>query len=844
MAAGPALLPSAARARIRGPDFAAHVWSAPLIPAALALTFGIVLDRYLVIPIAGSLITAAILLVAWMIASFGRETFLALIYLWGGVGALAAAYHRWHLDGFRADDISRYAATQPVPVTVRGIVHGEVIRPRSQSGPLRIVPDSPSLRFVLRATALMLPDGWQTVSGRVQVHVTGQVRLRAGDEVECVGRLAVPEPPGNPGEFDYAAHLRSQGIRTTLAIRDGKHDGERDVPAAIRTIAGGLRSFAGWLSAIGDWCKNILEQALPESQARIARALLLGDGSAMTGEDWEQYLRTGVIHALAISGQHLVVLGGFVWIVLRVAGMRRRTGALLIAAFLMGYALLVGGRPPVMRAAWMVLALSGGLWLQRPVQPANSFALAWILVVACRPTDVFNSGCLLSFLAVAMLIWGSGQWQAREMDPLDKLIDESRPAWQRLLRWLGKIVLWAYAVNLAVWLAVSPLVAARFHLVSPVALLIGPPVVMLTSIALLTGFLVLIFAPIFAPLGMPFAALTSHALLGCDMLVSFGDNMPGAYWYVADIPEWWLWPFYVGLLAALLVEPLRRRWGWGLLAATGWLAVGLLVGALPRGREELRCTFLAVGHGGCTVIETPDGRTLLYDAGALTGPDVTRKYIAPYLGRRGITRIDELFISHADLDHFNGIQALLDRFGAGQVTCTPTFAQRSSKGVPVTLDAIRKRGVPVRITKSGDRLRAGAVQIDVLHPPAKGPEGKENARSMVLQIGHAGRTILLTGDLESPGLERVLSLPARKLDVLMAPHHGSRFPNTPALAGWASPKVVVSSQDKPRFENAEPYSARGAVYLATWPHGAVTIRIAAAGMSVSTFRSRRQWNCE
>lgn len=837
MAAGPALMLSSARRRTIVPAIDAHVWIAPLVPVALALTAGIVLDRHLGIPIGGSLITAALLLAAWGIASLGRESLLALVYLWGGVAALTAAYHRWHLDGVRADDIGRYAATQPAPVTVRGIVHGEAISPRLQRGPLRVLPEVESTRFVLQATSLRLPDGWRTVSGRAQVHATGRIGLSVGDEIECVGRLTSPDTPGNPGEFDYAAHLRDQGIRAMLDVRGG--------PAAIDTLTtGGFRWFRAWLSTIGNWCKDILDQSLPERQAAIARALLLGDGSAMTSDDWEAYLRTGVIHALAISGQHLVVLGGFAWMVLRVCGVRRRTGALLVATFLMGYALLVGGRPPVMRAAWTVLALSGGLLLQRPVLPANSFALAWIVVAACNPTDVFNSGCLLSFLAVAMLIWGIGQWRGGETDPLDALIDESRPLWVRLLRQLGKIILWIYAVNLAVWLAVSPLVAARFHLVSPVALLIGPPVVLLTSIALLAGFLLLILASIFAPLGTPFALVTSWALWGCDMLVSFGVRVPGGYWYVADIPDWWLWPFYLGLLAALLVEPLRRRWGWGLVAATGWLAVGLLVGVLPRSRDDLHCTFLAVGHGGCTVVETPDGRTLLYDAGAINGPDVTRKFIAPYLWQRGITRIDELFISHADLDHFNGIPAILERFGVGQVTCTPTFSQRTIQGVAITLDAIRRRGVPVRIVQSGDRLAAGPIRIDVLHPPPAGPRGPENARSMVLQIAYAGRTILLTGDLESPGLERVLSLPARKLDVLMAPHHGSRFPNTPELARWASPRVVVSSQGKPRFENVEPYTSHGAHYLATWPHGAVTIRIDSDGMSVDTFRSKQQWKFE
>ena len=145
----------------------------------------------------------------------------------------------------------------------------------------------------------------------------------------------------------------------------------------------------------------------------------------------------------------------------------------------------------------------------------------------------------------------------------------------------------------------------------------------------------------------------------------------------------------------------------GAAAGLGWLCVGLLCGAARLPSDELRCTFLAVGHGGCTVMETPDGRTLLYDAGALGGPDVTRRQIAPFLWYRGIRRIDEVFLSHADLDHFNGLPELLDRFAVGQVTCTPTFADKNTEGVRETLDALRRRGVPIRIVKAGDVLMGG-----------------------------------------------------------------------------------------------------------------------------------------
>ena len=125
----------------------------------------------------------------------------------------------------------------------------------------------------------------------------------------------------------------------------------------------------------------------------------------------------------------------------------------------------------------------------------------------------------------------------------------------------------------------------------------------------------------------------------------------------------------------------------------------------------------------------------------------------------------------------------------------------------------------------------------MLHPPAIGPEGNENARSLVLRVCHGGHTLLLTGDLEGAGLERVLALPPANVDVLMAPHHGSRTSNKPELADWARPRVVIASQGPPRGVSrpVEPYSRQGATFLGTWLHGAVTIHSGPEELIVETF---------
>jgi competence protein ComEC len=401
----------------------------------------------------------------------------------------------------------------------------------------------------------------------------------------------------------------------------------------------------------------------------------------------------------------------------------------------------------------------------------------------------------------------------------------------------------SYLITLIITIVLLPLIASRYHLVSLAGLVIGPPVVLLTSIALLCGFLLIPVAMVSSALAFPLAWLTHWSLFACEYLVAKADRIPFGHWYVADVGDWWLIGFYGLLLALLAFQTLGHYWRILAVCGLGWLCLGFAIGSSRRVGDELRCTFLAVGHGGCTVLELPDGRVLLYDTGSLGGPDVTRRQIAPFLWYRGIRRIDEVFLSHADLDHFNGLPSLLDRFAVGQVTCTPTFSEKPTAGVRFTLAELERQRVPVRIVTAGDRLAAGDVDIEVIHPPPVGPDGNENARSMVLLVRHAGHSLLLTGDLEGPGLERVLGMEFPSIDILMAPHHGSRTSNTPALAAWARPKLVVSCEGLPRglTRAPEPYTPVGVRFLGTWPNGAVTVRSHSTGLIVQTYQSKEEF---
>ena len=219
------------------------------------------------------------------------------------------------------------------------------------------------------------------VSGKVRVTIEGRLGdFHANDLIELVGRLSKPMPPANPGERDYRSQLLDQRITATLHV-------EKSAATVTRLEEGWRTTLFGWLGVVRGWGTRAFRETLSVHESGLAAALLLGDTTAFDRDGWDSYVRTGVVHVLAISGQHLVILAWFVWMVLKLFGVRRRRGAWIVMAVMIGYTLLTGARPSAVRAAVMVFAFCGAMLIRRPINRANAFALAWLVVVVLNPTD-------------------------------------------------------------------------------------------------------------------------------------------------------------------------------------------------------------------------------------------------------------------------------------------------------------------------------------------------------------------------------------------------------------------------------------------------------------------------
>ena len=808
---------------------------APALSVVVAVSIGIVADWYLQFPFVPSLLIAFCLSLLWLclfqirssdcdlsrtaLRGFRVPTFSVWVLL-SACGFLGAAWHQFQWSLIRTDDLLAFATetARPARLVARVETDPVLVHPTPTDFPTALPKRSRTIAN-LRARLLIRGQEQIPVSGLVRMEVIGDLGpLAPGTIVDVLGVISRPQPVGNPGGFDFRMFLRERGIHTII---------RGEFPESIRIVEaapGGIWSYLrSWQKA----CADRLRQRLSSVNAPVAIALLLGPRTDIPKDLKDAFLQTGTVHFLAISGANVAILVMFLWPMRQMLRIPQRWGLFLIGAVVWGYVLITDADPPVVRAAVIVTMWLLSLSVGRGLASVNQLALAALIILIRNPHDLFQAGAQLSFLAIMALHWLAGQaWVTREqpVDPLDEL---TRPLWRTWLSWwLGKIWL-ALAASAVVWLFTLPLILARFHLVSPVGFLANVFLQLWMVLTLLLGYACLAGVIFFSPLAWLCAPVFDFCLLIFAGTVRYAAATPGGHLQVPGPADWWL-AGYCALLIPLALGILKRssrRQVWRCLAV--WCLVGCICSLPPRSNPGLRCTFLSVGHGAAILLEFPNRRTILYDAGSLEDASRASQAVEHLLVERGLMHLDAILISHADIDHFNGVPRLLQELSVGELFISPAFLDFKQESVQRVCLAAVQALVPIKLVWSGDQLKCGPdVTVEILHPVVRGPGGDDNANSVVLSVQYAGKRILLTGDLEKGGLLEFLSHAPRQHDILLAPHHGSQKANPPELARWASPRwVVVSGGHDAAWTKLRESYGEGATLLSTSKHGAVTFEI-------------------
>lgn len=800
----------------------------PAVPVAICFSIGIALDRWLELPWMVWLIGGLLLAVGWMACQWRQRHRLAaiVILLW----CLFLGGGRHHMAWYtgRVDDIVLFATNPSQPVRLMGTLVSEPRIRSVEDDQLRsVLPPSDRSTCLIACRSLVSGRSHQPVSGLSQLSVSGHLlHAHVGDEVEVFGQLFEFVAPRNPGEFDFREYHRRKGVRTRVFAGS---------PEAVQMRAA---PTTNWLSRsiarVRDQCQELFVVHLSQRTLPTASALLLGDRSDLSDDVRQAFAESGTMHMLAVSGLHVGILAALVWFCCRLLNLSPAASAAVLLTIVFAFALITNGRPPVIRATVFAFIATVGYAGGRRSQAANVLALSALVVLIWCPTDLFATGTQLSFLAVTALIWMSAlQTQRAEADsraaspPIPEATGWVPQTLGTGRRWLKQ----GYVLTAAISLFTAPLIAARFHLVSPIGLAINILLVPVVVLVLWLGFGFLFCGFLLPRLAFLFAVPFEKGLGWLLAIVDEAAHLQLSHFYVAGPATWWLVGYYV-LLAAIVWLTTRRRPAhvcWKALFV--WCCVGLAVPLMPTRATGLRCTFLDVGHGCSVLLELPSGKTLVYDAGSLHDGMRASNIVRLALWERNRSRIEAIMLSHADIDHYNGVPEILRTIPVGTMFVARPFLDFDQKGVAVVCEAAADANVPIRIVGRGDQLLTDPeVVIRVLQPGLIGSHSGDNENSIVIEIEYAGRRILLCGDLEKEGLQQMLSLQHRKVDLLLSPHHGSLASNTRELAEWSQPdRVVVSgSRHSSRRALKERYGDETRI-LSTHMSGAITIEIDATG---------------
>ncbi|HPX87716.1 MAG TPA: DNA internalization-related competence protein ComEC/Rec2 [Methylophilaceae bacterium] len=605
-------------------------------------------------------------------------------------------------------------------------------------------------------------------------------------------RLKRPHGSQNPHGFDFEAWALSENIRAT---------------GSIKTKAGlkKLDNFVWHPSYVVEHIRARIQNRIASVLAGkpyigVIQALVMGNDSQITPEDWQIFLRTGTTHLMSISGLHITMLAGlafglvsFCWrripqLAIRIPTRKAAVFAGVITAVC--YALLAGFSVPTQRTVYMLSVFAVALWSGRQVAIAQVLAIALVVVVVLDPWAVNAPGFWLSFGAVALIAYALG---AR----------------------IGKLHWFRVAVQTqwAVTIGMLPLLLVMFNqasIISPVANAIAIPVIsfVVTPFALLGSFL-----PVDAPLEWSYFALAI-----CMRVLSWLNQLPLATWQQHSPPVWTLFPALLGVVWLLLPRGVPMRW----LGLLGFLPMLFILPARPM-QGDMKVTVLDVGQGLSAVVQTTK-RTLLYDTGPKFNAqsDAGSRVVLPYLRGEGISKLDGMVVSHNDTDHSGGLTSILTLMPVDWLNS----ALPENTVLPENLETMQ--------CYAGQIWTWDDVQFEVLHPSLGSYEDaqlKDNDRSCVLKITSQAGSMLLTGDIEKNIEQALIEADAEilKSDVIIAPHHGSKSSSTAAFIEAVSPSVSIMTPGYlNRYQHPKPevmarYQAAGSRIYRSDYHGALEI---------------------
>lgn len=581
--------------------------------------------------------------------------------------------------------------------------------------------------------------------------------------------------PKNFSGFDNDKRLFADGVDGVYTLKSYSQIHSKVSLMQKRLLA--RANFSKWLT-----------EHCPEHLSAFYKILLLGDKSDF--KPYDTFKDLGLAHLFAISGLHFGLIYGVLNKLLMVGNRYLKHG--LILFFLGLFLFWIGFSYSAMRAFFIILYVSVGKCLHKPVDLKLALAFSCILILALEPRAVLSSAFQLSFFAyfVVSIVLESGD--KKWVQGLKLQFYLMPPT----IYFFGKAHVLSFLMNLVAIPAMGILLPASIlHL----ALLMSP---------LKNGFHWMTFL-------MDGVVRVSSSLLSKVPLVF----MPNFFTRTSDYIFAGLWLFLILVLFTSNVWSIDyKKWisRLTLLLVVCCVVYDGLLFALCKGE----ISFVDVGHGDGAVI-TSKGHTFVIDLGD------TYFDMGNYLIAKGIKSVEGLVISHAHKDHHGGLEKLLS-----QVEVKKVFLNQET--LEVVRPILEEFKTGFLVVDQQMQIKYGHIQMDVM-PFFSETETNDNMLFVALSMkGIRGD---FTGDLHK---EKLNQLSGRgEMTFIKIPHHGSKTSLAPAYYESAKAQLGIISHGAkhglPDEVIVELLAKHMESLYSTYYNGEVKLSLYPWGMQVKTY---------
>ncbi len=484
-----------------------------------------------------------------------------------------------------------------------------------------------------------------------------------------------------------------------------------------------------------------------------------------------------------------------------------KKAAILSILFLFFYGQLTGFPVATTRAVIMLCCRLIARYTGRSYDVWSALAFSGIIILLQEPLQLFQSGFLLSYAAIAGI------------HLFEPVMD--------VLKIKNSIV--RSVISGSVFFVVTlPLMLWFFYEICPYTIVVNLIVLPMLSLLIGLGIAGCVLSFIWQT-GGEFVLATSHYILKyyewiCQVTTELSFSQ-----VVVGRPSFGWMVVYYGVLLGMVAVVVYGRKKWCV-----YVGVCLLTLIISRARPQhaFLYTQLDVGQGDSACIIYED-KTYMIDGGSTSEKEIGKYVLERFLKFYGRQQVDVVFITHSDADHINGILELVKRQGQSGVEIGAVVVpkiEKQDENYMSFLQTLERRNTKVYTMKKGDVYRKDELSFSCLHPTPDYEWESENDYSLTLDICYKDLKILATGDLEEAG-ESVLELTGKRYDVLKVGHHGSKTSTSQELLNQINPQVALISCGKnnryghPAQEVVERLEKVGSMVCCTTEYGAVMIEV-------------------